>query len=332
MSYPGSDGSPFKDGFAALWHEPALLAVELAWRWCFGFAAWALSIISCWLFLDSIKISPADEFLLGTFQPQLLSGAVQHIFRGSLTRFVLEQSVLLLGVTLLWCFAATVGRAATLRRLVAMFSADDEPGAMTWQFVPIFVLHLLRAAWSLIAVSVAITCLVIGGVMAGKGRVAVAVLWLVLGTGLACWFGAALNWFFGVAPLFCIRNRASAMDALAQSVDFVSRRGGRLSLLGLGFLPLRLVWLGTMTLAMFAPLSLARSLAPGWILLIMAAIALLYCAGADLLNLARLAAYVSLAEDDAHPVPASEAGSPPGPMPAPEPNQPAEIAPAVDSA
>ncbi|MGA3315385.1 MAG: hypothetical protein ABSC64_02980 [Candidatus Korobacteraceae bacterium] len=332
MSHPGSDGSPFNDGFAALWHEPALLAAELTWRWCFGFAAWALSIISCGLFLDSIKISPADEFLLGTFQPQLLSEAVQHIFRGSLTRFVLEQSVLLLGVTLLWCFAATVGRAATLCRLVAMFSVDDEPSQMTWQFVPIFVLHLLRAAWSLIAVSVAIAGLIIGGVMAGKDRAGLAALWLVFGTGLACWFGATLNWFFGVAPLFCIRNGASAMDALARSVDFVSRRGGRLFLLGLGFLPLRLVWFGTMTLAMFAPLSLARHLAVGWVLLIMAAIALLYCAGADLLHLACLGAYASLAEDDAHPVPAPQAGPPSGPVLAAEPDQPAEIAPAVDQA
>jgi hypothetical protein len=77
---------------------------------------------------------------------------------------------------------------------------------------------------------------------------------------------------------------------------------------------------------------LARHLAVGWVLLIMAAIALLYCAGADLLSLARLAAYVSLAEDDAHPVPAPQAGNPPGPVPAPEAEQPAEIAPTVDSA
>jgi hypothetical protein len=184
----------------------------------------------------------------------------------------------------------------------------------------------------LIAVSVAIAGLIIGGVMAGKDRAGLAALWLVFGTGLACWFGATLNWFFGVAPLFCIRNGASAMDALARSVDFVSRRGGRLFLLGLGFLPLRLVWFGTMTLAMFAPLSLARHLAVGWVLLIMAAIALLYCAGADLLHLACLGAYASLAEDDAHPVPAPQAGPPSGPVLAAEPDQPAEIAPAVDQA
>ena len=330
MSQPSSHSSPFQDGFAALWHEPALLAAEIAWRWCFGFSACALAIISDAWFLDSLKVSRVDEFLLGTFQPQLLSGAFQHILRGSLTRFVLEQSVVLLGVTLLWCFAATAGRAATLRRLVAMFSTDDEPREMTWQFAPIFVLHLLRAAWSLIAVSVAIACLIIGSAMVGSGRAGLPVLILALGIGLACWFGATLNWFLGVAPLFCIRSGAPAIDALAQSVDFVSRRGGRLFLLGLGFLPLRLVWLGTMMLAMFAPLSLARHLAAGWVLLIMAAIALIYFAGADLLHLARLGAYASLAEDDAHPVPAPEASNPPDLALAPEPALPPEIAPAVD--
>jgi hypothetical protein len=332
MSRPGSDGSPFQDGFAALWHEPALLAAELAWRWCFGFAAWALAIISAGLFLDSLKISRGDEFLLSTMQPQLLSDALQHIFGGSLARFVLEQSVLLLGVTLMWCFAATVGRAATLRRLVAMFSADDEPGQMSWQFSPIFVLHLLRAAWSLIALAAAIACVMMGSAMAAKDRGGLAALALVFGTGLAVWIGGTLNWFFGVAPLFCIRNGAPAMDALAQSVDFVSRRGGRLFLLGLGFLPLRLVWFATMSLAMLAPLSWTQYLAPGWVLLMMAAIALLYCAGSDLLNLARLAAYVSLAEDDARPVPVPEVVNPPAPVIAPEADQSSEIAPAVDTA
>ena len=83
-------------------------------------------------------------------------------------------------------------------------------------------------------------------------------------------------------------------------------------------------------LAMFAPLSLARHLAAGWVLLIMAGITLLYFAGADLLHLARLGAYASLAEDDAHPLPAPEAGNPPDPLLAPEADQPPEIMPAAD--
>ncbi len=330
MSSAASDGSPFRDGFAAVWHDPVLLVAELTWRWCFGFSAWALFVISSALFLDSLRVSPVDELLLGTLQPQVLSRAIHHILHGSLTRFVLEQSVLLLGLTLLWCFAATAGRAATLRRLVAMFSADEGPISMTWQFASIFVLNLMRAAWSLIAISVAIACLLIGSIMAAQDRAGWAALFLVFGIGLPCWFGAVSNWFFGLAPLFCIRNGVPAMDALAQSVDFVSRRGGRLSLLGLGFFLLRLVWFATMMLAILSPLSLLSRLAPGWVMLIMSAIALIYFAGADVLYLARLGAYVSLAEDDARPAPVPEASSPPEPEIAAEPVPPSEIVPTSD--
>src|ERR1700685_890965 len=127
MSPNSSTHSPFRDDFAALLHEPMLLPAELAWRWCFGFSALGLGILSIALFLDSLKLSRADELLIRTWQPRLLDNARRHIFRGSLSGFLLEQAVLTLGVMLLWSWAAAGARAATLRRLVAMFSTDEEP-------------------------------------------------------------------------------------------------------------------------------------------------------------------------------------------------------------
>ena len=298
-----SDGSPFRDGFAALWHEPLLFAGELVWRWCFGFSAWLLAIVAAALFLDSLKISAADEFLLSTWQPALLIETVRHIFRGSLARFAAEQIVLLLGLTLLWCIAATLGRAAVLQRLVAMFSIDEEPDEVRWDLASIFRLNVLRAAWLLIALAVAIACLTLGSVMVGDHRAAWAAFFFVFGVGLACWFGMVLNWFLGLAPLFCIRTGATAREGLAQSIDFISRRGGRVFLLGLGFFLLRLVWFGTMAWAVLSPVSLFGHVVAGWVLLIMGVLLLVYCAGADYLRLAQLSAYASLAEDDAHPVP-----------------------------
>src|ERR1035438_6459993 len=100
MSQPSSSRSPFRDGFAVLWHEPALVAAELTWRSCFGLSALGLAVISAVLFLDSIKISPSDELLLSTLQPQLLHGALHHIFSGSFTRFVWEQAVVVIGLML----------------------------------------------------------------------------------------------------------------------------------------------------------------------------------------------------------------------------------------
>src|SRR5579863_7003636 len=116
MAHGRNKSSPFRDGFAALWHEPALLAAELAWRWCFGLSAWILGIVSIRLFLDGLTVRPVDQFLLRSMQPILLIEALQHIFRGSLSRFLLVQTVLLLGLILLWALAATAGRTATLHR------------------------------------------------------------------------------------------------------------------------------------------------------------------------------------------------------------------------
>jgi hypothetical protein len=298
--------SPFRDGFAALWHEPALFAAELTWRWCFGLVAWGLAIISAALFLDSLKISSGDQFLLGTLQPRLLSEALRHIFRGSFNRFLWEQIVLLAGLTLLWAFAATAGRAATLRRLVAMFAIEGEPPGMGWEFGPIFVLNLLRAMWTLIAITAILVSLAGGIMLVHNQRAARAALVLSFGIGLSWTFGVVLNWFFGLAPLFCVRNRVGASEALAQSVDFFCRQAGSLFGLGSVFALLRLVWAGTMFFVLFAPLRLAHHVARGWIVLLIAMLALLYFAGVDLLYLARLGAYVSLAEDDSHPAEAPE--------------------------
>ena len=82
-----------------------------------------------------------------------------------------------------------------------------------------------------------------------------AALSAVVGLGCAVSCRSCLNWFFGVAPLFCIRNGADAMEALEQAVDFAARHAGRLFLLAVGFFALRLAWAGTMWLAFFSPLS-----------------------------------------------------------------------------
>lgn len=296
--------TPFRDGFAALWHEPLLLAAELTWHWCFGFSAWMLGCASLILVLKSIAVSKADQFLLSTLQPSLASAALQHMFRGSLLRFVLVAALLLLGITVLWSFASAVGRAAILRRLITMFSRSDEPqGDIDQLHVgSIFLLHLLRSMWTEIAIAVILALAIYGNLLAARQRAFASALTLSFGVGIACLIGLALNWYLGLAPLFCLRKNAGALEAIEQAAAFSGRHGGRMFLMGIGYLFLRLVWLGTMWMAFFAPLSLSGKLAAGWIGLMMAVLSLVYFAGVDLLHLARWAAYVALSEDDEHPL------------------------------
>ncbi len=282
------------------------MPAELVWRWSFGFSALALGLVSIGLFLKSLRVSGTDELMLRTLQPRVLDSALRHILSGSLSRFVLQQVVLLFGMTLLWSLAATAGRAATLQRLVAMFGTEDESQPQEWAFLPIFLLQLARTIWSLTALAVAAGLFIYGTLLAQNQRPLRAALVLSFGVGLTVLAGVLLNWYLGLAPIFCVRSHADSVVALDQAVGFSTRQSGQLLLLATEFFALRLIWAGVMCTMVFSPLSLAASLGIRWAMLLMAAIVLVYFAGADLLRLARLGAWVSLVQEDSRPAPEPE--------------------------
>jgi hypothetical protein len=142
--------------------------------------------------------------------------------------------------------------------------------------------------------------------MLQQQRPARAAFFYVFGIALSLLFGVVLNWFFGLAPLFCIRDQVSARDAVSLTLDFCSRQAGRLFGLSLGFLALRMVWAFAMFLLVLSPTSLGKHVAVGWILLLMFLLSLIYFAGADALYVARLGAFTALAEFDALPAPEPE--------------------------
>jgi hypothetical protein len=294
--------SPFQEGFAALREEPLLLAAELTWRWCFGLAAWLLMLAAAVLFLDSLKVTDLDRFLLSTMQPMLEWSALNHILRGALLRAIWIKFIVLAGLSLLWSFAAAVGRAASLRNLVALFGGEDRDEVAGWQFWPMLQLHLARALWTWIAIGCFVGSIMLGTAMQPQ-HAARASFFYVFGIALSSVFGVILNWFFGLAPLFCIRNQASASDAIWLTLEFCERRAGQLFGLSLGFLALRLVWAGSMFFVVLAPMGLHKHIAIGWTSLLMFVLCLIYFAGADALYLARLGAYAALAEIDAQPEP-----------------------------
>ena len=297
---PGSASSPFQEGFAALRNEPLLLLAELMWRWCFALAAWLLGLAATALFLDSLNVSALDRFLLGTALPLLERSALNHVLHGALLRAVWIKFIVLAGLTVMWSFAAALGHAASLRRLVALLGGTDRNGTAGWQFRPMFQLHLLRASWMWISIACLVASFLLGTAMLQRQHAARAAFFYVFGIALSIVFGVILNWIFGLAPLFCIRNQTSARDAMSHTLDFCSRQGGRLFGLWLAFLALQLVWAASMFFLVLAPTSLGN-IAVGWVLLMMSGLLLIYFAGADALYLARLGACIALAEIDAQP-------------------------------
>jgi hypothetical protein len=320
MPPTGNLRSPFQEGFAALRSDPLLLLAELTWRWCFALTAWILALAAAALFLDSLLVSALDQFLLATMQPALVSSVLAHVLHGALLRVVWTKVIILAALTLIWSFAAAVGRAASLRNLVAISGGEDRSEDAGWQFRPMFELHLLRALWTWIAVGCFAASILMGTAMQQHQHPARAAFFYVFGIALSMVFGVMLNWLFGLAPLFCIRNQTKAREAVSLALDFCSRQSGRLFGLSLGFLALRGVWAGSMFFLVLAPTSLVRHVAVGWVLLLMGWLTLIYFAGADALYLARLGAYTGLAEIDAQPAPEPEPE--PAPDPAPQPRAP----------
>src|SRR5215471_8120132 len=161
--------SPFQEGFAALRDEPLLLPAELSWRWCFALAAWLLAFGAAVLFLDSFNVSALDRFLLGTTQPVLARSALNHIFQGALLRAIWAKVIVLAGLTIMWCFAAALGRAASLRSLIKLIGGDHpeylREEKAGWQFRAMFRLHLLRALWMWIAIGCFVASIVLGTTM-----------------------------------------------------------------------------------------------------------------------------------------------------------------------
>ena len=300
---PGYSRSPFQEGFSFLREEPLLLAAELTWRWCFALAAWLIALFAAAMFLDSLRLTALDRSLLGTLNPALEQTALSHVLHGTLLRYLWIKFTVLAALTILWAFAAAVGRAASLRNLVALSGGEDRDEDAGWQFRPMLQLHLLRALWTWTGLGCFLASLLLGNVMSQHRHPARAAFFYVFGVALSIVFGVTLNWVFGLAPLFCIRNQVKAREALSLTLDFCSRQGGRLFGLSLAFLALRLVWTGSMFFLVLAPTGLGKHVALGWQLLVMALLFLVYLAGADALYLARFGAFASIADIDAHPDP-----------------------------
>ena len=70
---------------------------------------------------------------------------------------------------------------------------------------------------------------------------------LSFGVAFALLVGFSLNWYLGLAPLFCLRNGVHPREAMGEAIDFSAEYGGRLTLIGLAFFVLRLLWLAAMS-------------------------------------------------------------------------------------
>jgi len=330
-----SQVSPTLEGFRAAFRRPSLTLAEIAWRWTVGATATALVAFSLLEYLDTLPVTGGDILLLRTRQPILIGQALGHIFRGSAPRIVMAELVAAIALICLWIFAASMGRATTVRSLIDYFAerlktANDGEGLVPGSSVTaaspkssplgsLLRLNFLRAAVALAAVLGLVGAVILVHVVSAGFSNGIAPAGVTsadsaanadpaAGIALLLFFPLAtliflawstLNWVLKLAAVFAVRDgdaRKDVLGAISAAVSLCHERSGAVFAVS--------TWTGLAHLTVFVvattvvsmPLSLAQIVPARVELAAVVLITVAYFAVADWLYMARLAGYVCIAE------------------------------------
>ena len=295
--------SPTLEGFRLIFRRPSFGLAEIAWRWSFGAAAALLLLFSFFEYLDTLPVSKDDLFFLRTRQPALISRAVLHIFRGSAFRVIETAVVLALTLGVAWVVVASLGRAATIRALLAYFresnlSSPQHKEQPSWRLRSLVALNFLRLGATLAGFVGCFAAILLGTVASSPSDPSPgsAVLIMLTVTMLVWLAWSTLNWFLSTAAIFVVADGQDAFGAIAAAVDLCRTRAGSIFAAG--------TWFGLAHLTVFViassaigfPLGFAPVVPAGVVVGGVLLVTLVYFAVTDFLYIGRLAAYVAIAE------------------------------------
>jgi hypothetical protein len=332
--------SPTVEGFRAAFRRPSLTLAEIAWRWIVGVAAIALFFFGLFEYLNTLPVTNGELLFLRSRQPYLVSQALAHILRGSLSRAVMSVLVAVLMLTLLWIIAAAVGRLATVCALLDYFrrdtagyvSADGSTGdggrdvagevgtsrgAENGPFPALVRLNFLRASVALAAVCGLLGAVILAGFASPDAHprpgLAFLLFWPLAGLVYLVW--SSLNWFLSLAGVFAVRGAEDAVGAISAAVTLCRERAGAVSAVTTWTGLAHLVAFVVATVVVSMPLGFAPLVPWRVVVAAMIFITVVYFALADWLYMARLAGYVCIAEMPEallapvpHPPPVSSGG------------------------
>ncbi|MBI2683626.1 MAG: hypothetical protein HYX26_10530 [Acidobacteriales bacterium] len=282
-----------RTGFLSVLKRPEIFFAELMWRWAFTTAAAMVLAYAILGYLDTLLVSDRDLFGLANVVPGTVGPALANIFRGSGPRLVRIVSVALLGVALLWWVAASIGRLATLRAML--------PGRLG-RLVVVLRIHELRILVMVAAWLAYVAAFALAGAFSrtsahahDPGKFYLLFLPLVFVIGCV-WSG--LSWFLMLAPIFSVRDDRGVFASIGAAAECAKQRVSQFAWVGglFGFLRLVAWVIGFIVLMTLLGIVAQAPAKLAWLVLLLWA--MLYSAVANFLSIARLAAWVRIAEWD----------------------------------
>lgn len=311
-----SNWSPTVEGFRTIFRRPALSFAEISWRWSFGAAVWLLALFAAFEYLDTLPVTNRDLLLLRSGTPSFIARALSHIVRGSGLRFVLAALAITAASAILWIVLASLGRAATLGPLLESIrsragalpgdTTTDPAGADRQHPVAALAgLHFLRVTVWLLAAFALLGALFGAHLLspAHDPRPGLSALVFICLALVIFPVTCALHWLLGLATLFVVRDREDPFGAISAAVGLCRDRLGAVSAVGTWFGLAHVTFFVIATSVVGFPLSLLHIVPPGFVLLGVVLVTLLYFAVADSLYIGRLAGYAAILEAPALPTP-----------------------------
>ena len=275
-----------REGFREIARDPALLLIEVGWRWAFGIIAIVVCATVLIVSTKGIIVEPRSLESSSTMDPWRTAQSIAA-FLLSMGGVLVRAVLLLTGIlAFCWTILSSLGRRATVLR------AALAPGA---DLRVCFKIHALRTLITLGALLAWILSGVIAGLLAAATSsngvpnfwLALLILAPVMIVILSAW--SAGNWYLSLAPLF-------RESSLVQSIRSVWRlcKTHRDAVLEISILTaaIRFVLIIAALLLSFAIGAVITNARIVFIDLI--TIALLYFLAADFVSVARLAAFAKL--------------------------------------
>jgi hypothetical protein len=278
------------------WHRPALLALELLWRWLFG-----LPLLAALVF-TGLHIGAATAAQVRA--TGILDFTLQYPMNGALsiaeTYQVLRDPVLhalawiVPAAVLAGAIAAALGRNAVLRRYRP--TLPWRPGiSIVLQFLRLAALCATFVLWFVAIHWAAHVALAGASTESGQGEpnlVLYCALVIVLSLGIfTLW--ALLSWIFSIAPLLAILENRGVASSLARSLRLGPLTGKLVEInLVMGIVKIALVVLAMVFSATplpFEDVVHGNALYAWW-----AVVTLLYLIASDFFQVARVVAFVEL--------------------------------------
>jgi hypothetical protein len=291
---------------------------EISWRWTFGIALWAVLTYIAFSSLGQVQMTDAEIRLLRELDPRASSYVLLRVMN-AIVPVVLRVFVYTLpALVVLWVAAATFGRAATLRALLG-------PRCRKIRWPALVGVNLLRVALLFGAILAFVgSSILVGRMFRGVPEYLGVAILLSLGVNLlivSAW--SLLNWFLTLAPIFVLRDSAGTFAAFGGSVDLFRDRSGPYMGAALGLGLVRLALITVVSVLSLVPLGMIGNSSMRAVIAAGIALAFVYYALTDAVQIWRIAAYVSLANYEPEiPVPAV------APVPVPvAPQYPVELAP-----